>query len=555
MDWIKHIGREWYRRIDEAKTFWQNLFNRKLTRSFTSRRSLWRALISSSSIWATSSGRTSTGVSTSIKADNVLPIDTKPRKASNKTTLTYSDGGSIPPTSTIPQFEVNSNKVRVIMDYGILNTGFEIAVLGLLMLHPHSIYNVAPKLKPEMFSSSVNANIYRAMQAVTASGLLPEYTLVIGSLKDMGQLDSVGGAENIESVIQRAKIEYNIKSLDEYVRRVQDAYKITRLLKFNAEIPRILDDKPGTINEVISKLSENLNKLVSDVGVEDVSIIGDTIDETLKRIKERLNNPGPAGVSTGFPTIDHFTGGLMDGEIWYIGARPTMGKSAWLTKVFINVAKAGVPCLMFNREMSAHSINERMLAILSGVDALKIRQSVLEPNEFVRLEKAKAVLKDLPIYVDNNFTGDIDYIYATIRKHQLLNGIRVVGLDYIQLIVERADNSVHLLGNASRRLKLLSNELGLTTIIISQMNRNVEGRENKRPLMADLRQSGNLEEDADIMAALYRDEVYESNSSEAGKMEFIIRKSRNGPIGVVHLDFDGSTVNVTEGLDAGEGFI
>lgn len=555
MERIKNIGREWYRRIDEAKTFWQNLFNRKLTRSFTSRRSLWRALISSSSIWATSSGRTSTGVSTSIKADNVLPIDIKPRKASNKTTLTYSDGGSTPPTSTIPQFEVNPNKVRVIMDYGILNTGFEIAVLGLLMLHPHSIYNVAPKLKPEMFSSSVNANIYRAMQAVTASGLLPEYTLVIGSLKDMGQLDSVGGAENIESVIQRAKIEYNIKSLDEYVRRVQDAYKITRLLKFNAEIPRILDDKPGTINEVISKLSENLNKLVSDVGVEDVSIVGDTIDETLKRIKERLNNPGPLGISTGFPSIDHYTGGLVDGEIWYIGARPSMGKSAWLTKVFLNVAKQGIPCLMFNREMSAHSINERMLAILSGVDALKIRQSALDDKEFVRLEKAKAELKELPIYVDNNFTGDVDYIYATIRKHQLLSGIRVVGLDYIQLIVERADNSVHLLGNASRRLKLLSNELGLSTIILSQMNRNVESRENRRPLMADLRQSGNLEEDADIMAALYRDEVYETNSPDAGKLEFIIRKSRNGPIGRVDLDFDGSTVNITEGLDAGEGFI
>ncbi len=368
----------------------------------------------------------------------------------------------------------------------------------------------------------------------------PNYLLVKGKLMEEGTLKQVGGYEYLETLTQH---HHDVKSLNEYVRKLNNAYKARRLLTINANIPTYLRDA-SMVNEVISKLDKELSDLVKDADQPDVVRIGDAIDDTYERILKKAENPGIDGMSTGFTGIDHMTGGFLGGEIWYIGARPSHGKSTWLIKTSMNVAKQGSPVLLFNREMSPESIHQRMLSIVSGIPLEKIRRGEVE-DKIKKLDGAREALKDIPIYIDSNFQGEIDYIASTIRKYHQLFNIKMVGLDYIGLIVERtAGESTHLLGAASRQLKLLSNELDITTIILSQMNRSCETRENRRPLMADLRQSGNMEEDADIMVALYRDEVYVPNSPDKGKCEFIIRKARNGPIGTVRLNFDGETVNL-----------
>jgi len=425
----------------------------------------------------------------------------------------------------------------------LFNSGVEEAILGLLLTDGYIIYDIKNKLSPRRFSVRHNELIYRAIESLADGRIEPNFALVKMKLEDTNLLDEAGGVKYLEYLCQHHE---NVKNIHEYVRRLNDDYKIRSLLSINAKIPHYLKKNKGAVNEVISQLDRELDDLIMEVDRPDVVLLSDAVDETFELILRKKDEPGIDGMSTGFTDIDHMTGGFLSGEIWYIGARPSHGKSAWLIKVALNVAKKGNPVLLFNREMSLRSIQQRMFAIVSGIPLEKIRSgNGLTEQDIKKLEDAKAELKELPIHIDSNFQGDIDYIIATIRKYHQLYGIKLVGVDYIGIVVERtAGEATHLLGAASRKLKLLSNELSITTIILSQMNRQCELRENKRPLMADLRQSGNLEEDADIMAALYREAVYNSNHPDRDVLEFIIRKARNGPIGQINLKFEDETVNI-----------
>jgi len=238
--------------------------------------------------------------------------------------------------------------------------------------------------------------------------------------------------------------------------------------------------------------------------------------------------------------------GYSECEVGMSGARPSIGKTALLVKSGLAGASAGVPFLLVNREMTILPLLERIYSVLTGISFSNIRLGKVTEDEIKRIQVAREYIRTKPFYIDNTWSGDEHVLYNIIRKFHHKVGIRIVGIDYIQLLAERDENSTATLGRISRNIKLLSGELGLTTIVLSQLSRDVEYRDDKRPLMKDLRQSGNLEEDADIMASLYRDEVYTANSPLAGIMEFIIRKQRNGPIGTCHLKFDGETVNVSD---------
>lgn len=418
----------------------------------------------------------------------------------------------------------------------------EEAILGLLLTNGSVIHDVKGKLTPKRFLSTPHELIYRAIESLADDNRDPNFLMVSGKLEEQRTFEQVGGIEYLETLVQH---NYSLNNLDELIRKLNDSYKVRRLIEINNNIPIYLKDA-NRVDEVITKLDIDLSNLTQETNQADVVLLGDVIDETYERVLKKAENPGIDGRSTGFNGIDNKTGGFLGGEIWYIGSRPTHGKSAWLIKVAMNVAKQGSAVLLFNREMSPESIQHRMLSIISGIPLENIRRGHID-GQVNKLDKARASLKGIPVYLDSNFQGGIDYIASTIRKYHQLYKIKLVGLDYIGLIVERtAGESTHLLGAASRKLKLLSNELDITTIILSQMNRMCETRENKRPLMADLRQSGNLEEDADIMVALYRDAIYNPNSLDKDVCEFIIRKARNGPTGTVILKFQDETVNLID---------
>lgn len=415
----------------------------------------------------------------------------------------------------------------------------EVSLLGSLMRSGYDIFNHIHTLSPTMFSSTVHQHIFRAMKNLANRGTEPSPLLIKTELNRLGTFKLAGGDDYIDFVYEHAGKQSEIS---EYVDRVKDYYKIRALHSIGSRIPSSLESKSPDI--VINNVSTLLDKLLTETGGFDVMSVGDTLDGTMKKIRERMKNPGIKGISTGFPEVDYFTAGLVPGEIWYIGSRPSMGKSALALKMGANVARQGYSVAMFNREMLRDDVNERLLSMVSSVALQDIRLGTLNEHQASSLETCVDDLYSLPIYVDNNFSGGIDYITATIRKLKQLYDIKVVFIDYIQLIVERSMESTHALGNASRALKLLTEELDITTVILSQVNRSCEQRENKRPLMSDLRQSGNLEEDADIMVALYRDSVYTMNIGDGDILEFIIRKSRNGGLGVIDLNFNQNTTNI-----------
>jgi replicative DNA helicase len=418
----------------------------------------------------------------------------------------------------------------------------EVVLLGTILAYGHLIHKVGPRIGAYMFETTPHKTLYEAMQKCAKEGADASSIFIVTKLKERGSFDNIGGQNFLDSLMEHRERQENIQPL---MTIVQDEYKRRELKKFSATIPGALATG-GSPNKIISSLSNSLNKLLEEIGTPDVVKLSDVLNITYNDVLERRKNPGIQGFSTGFENVDKRTGGFLKGDIWYIASRPSHGKSSWALKACMNMAQDGNPVLMINREMSIGSIGERMLSIASGIPLQDIRMGDIPKESLNKFEEGKEMLVDLPIFIDNNFIGQIDYIIAVIRKYHQLYKIKVVAVDYIQLIVDRTSESVHLLGDASRRLKLLANELEITVLILSQVNRECEKREDKRPLMADLRQSGNMEEDADFMVALYREKVYNDNPPEGDQMEFIFRKCRNAPIGTELLRFDDDTVNVKE---------
>lgn len=413
------------------------------------------------------------------------------------------------------------------------------AFLSLLLKNGLLIYSVADKIIPPMLLGDNNQTLYRTMLKLSKRGIDPSKILVKNELIKDGTFLSIGGEEYINELLMKDTDENHLR---EYVSSISDGYKSRELIKLGNRLGKLVEKNDPSL--VISRTSKFLDSLSIIGSHEEVVYLGDIVDNTLHLIKERTKNPGIQGISTGFPSIDKDTTGYNPGELWYIGARPSMGKTAFLHKSLFEAAKNEIPVLLINREMFLNGINERLLSITSRVPFYNIRSGYLEEEEVTKLEASSKFLQNLPIYIDNNWTGDENYLLSTIRKYIQLKKVKIVGIDYIQLLVPRSDESLQELGRLSRSLKLLAGELGITIVILSQLNRKLEERQDKRPQMYDLRQAGYLEEDGDYMIGLYRDEMYRANSPDAGKVEFIIRKARNSMPGTYMLSFDGSTVTI-----------
>jgi replicative DNA helicase len=209
-------------------------------------------------------------------------------------------------------------------------------------------------------------------------------------------------------------------------------------------------------------------------------------------------------------------------------------------------AKIGNPCLVFSYEMTKQQLIERLLAIETGLSILDIHLGLVDNKGVEKIRATVDLIKNLPLYIDA-FPGDINYIVSTIKRYHKTHGIKIVYIDYIQLMAERGDDQTAELGRISRKLKLLAKELGIAIIVFSQLNREVEKSDDKRPLASHLRQSGNLEEDADKVVMLYRDVVYNPQTKNPHEMEFIIRKNRQGPIGTIALIFYETSNRITDG--------
>jgi len=428
------------------------------------------------------------------------------------------------------------------MGKDLFNHDVEVEILSILVQNNDRIYGVMDSIYPEMFSSSVHAILFDSIIEIFKRNNTVTNTLLRAYLSSNNKLDKVGGPNYIDML---SKINPDETSLDAYIVALSDMYKSRQLLALANEIPDAVTNTTS-ITSLVSNLKHKLNKLEISGSREDVVKLSLAFDNIFDNVFERINSPGIRGIATKFPSLDRFTSGFSEGDLWIIAGRPSMGKTTKMLQDSINIGSQGFSSLFISREMRKEELIERIIAQYTGVNHDSITLGTITEKEQLILKDKKEEIKRLPIYFDTNFFGDENYIGSVIRKYVKLHGIKVVFIDYIQLVAERGFDQTAELGRISRALKLLALDLGITIVIGSQLNRDVEKRDDKRPILADLRQSGNLEEDADIVIGLYRPYVYQKNPDIISDMYHILLKNRNGRIGELKLNFDENTLRITD---------
>lgn len=419
-------------------------------------------------------------------------------------------------------------------------------VLGMIFCKPSLMYDLQRQLSEEMFSAEANKIIYERMSSLFDETYLPDISMITESLKSAGLLESVGGEAYLR-YLKEGIHETDFSNIKEYLNIISKAFKSRQILKISKYVRR-LEDNIDVVDDVLEDIKSKIDYIDTKGFKSNAEKISAFLTQSWKNYVEKVNNPGLIGTTTGYQSLDGITGGYRGGNLWVLGGRPSHGKTAFMLNSVLKVARKGKKSLVFSLEMNEQQIIERLASLISGVEHTKIMLGTTSKAESELVKEAYRELKNLPIFLSTIYDLDAGEITKTIKEKTLKEGIEVVWIDYVQLTTERDTEAVHTIGRISRACKLLSKELDIFIGLVSQLNRSVEMRENKRPRKSDLRQSGNLEEDADLVAFIYRDEVYnKDDESNKGVMEFIIDKHRNGPIGMIPMKFRKETMGINDG--------
>ena len=424
------------------------------------------------------------------------------------------------------------------MPSDFFNQKSEVGFLS-LVLKDYTLIDRASDIVPNMLSSSPNKALYNTLLDMHSRNIVIDYNMLVAELTSKSSLDSVGG----ESYLQYLLNQNNDPShMDEFKKHIIASYKASTLLRLSNEVPAMLGNMDN-IDDVISYVNNTVQAVNSCTGVDDVRSMEYATKETWDYIIERLNSDNKIPRTTGLKSLDAVTGGYSPGDLWIIAGRPSMGKSSFMCESLLS----GIPSLAFSLEMPRITLIERLISIQTGVPVLSMKMGTLTQIQLDLIADSMAKIRTLPIYIDSNYYGGIDYIVSKARKYIKENDVKVIHLDYLQLLSDRDADATSELGRITRQLKFLANEYGATCVAYSQLNRLVESREDKRPILSDLRQSGNIEEDADVVVAMYRDSYYNKNTKLSNILELLIRKQRNGPVGTVSVKFDETTSKIYEG--------
>ncbi len=415
----------------------------------------------------------------------------------------------------------------------LFSTANETALLSTLIVYPDKVFELK-SLKPEMFSAEPYKELFRVIQELAMRDLTPTKELIISELDSKGLLEKVGGPNTILAL---ATTKCDIGNLREYERLVIDSYKGAKLIQLSGQVPGLVHG--GNVDSTIEYIRNSVNELTKESGGDETQKIDIIMQGVQAEILRKINSEEKDfGVRTGFKSVDEQFGGIFPGEVWIIAGRPGMGKSAWLCNSILRTAEAGNPALAFSYEMSKQAISERLVAILSKLSVSDLKLGLIPKDKIEEIHIAVNHIRYLPIFIDTNFAGNLQYLTSTIRKYKSLHDVKIVYVDYLQLLAERDNNATNELGQISRACKLLANDLGIAIVLFSQLNRLVELRDDKRPILPDLRQSGNLEEDSDVISFLYRQDYYDNTRVMDSTLEFIVRKNRTGPGGTLLLNFN-----------------
>lgn len=413
----------------------------------------------------------------------------------------------------------------------------ENAVLSLVIKNSDLAYNT-DGLRPKMFSSSAYQILFSKIEDLKSANTVIDPIILTSYLESDGTLAKFGGKEFLTYLIS---LDHPKENFHEFVRIVIESFKARTTQGILTSYGQG-EINAGNVNSVIADVKAGLDSLYNESSHNSISPISELVAPYYSDLLERIKNPGIRGTSWGIHDIDLITGGKSPGELWIIAARPSQGKTSFICNAALYDGLHGIPNLIISREMTYRELLERFLPIYTGIPNTNLRLGMVNQEQLEKIAEALKEFKKLPIYIDTNFNGNDElYIESTIRKYNSLYGVKDVYLDYLQLLVERDDGATHGLGRMTRMLKKTANALDVCNVAASQLNREVEHRDNKRPVLSDIRQSGNIEEDADFVGGIYRPWIYTKEEKDRELMEFILLKARNGPIGTIPVRFIDNT--------------
>ena len=418
----------------------------------------------------------------------------------------------------------------------------EQSLLGAVFISPDAIISLADELTPDDFYKPANKIVFKTMLSLLEKGEPIDATTMVSALTNQGDISNIGG---INYVVELVNSTPTSKNVEHYAKLVKEKATLRKVIADLSDSLSSAYQGDVSISDIITKTEKSMLDISNQNAGTGFRNVADILDTHMQIVETRSQTDGfVTGLSTGFVRLDKITTGLHEGNLIILAARPAMGKTALALNIAKHVAvKENKPTVIFSLEMGAEDLIERMVASEGMVPAYHLKTGNLSTDEWRRLVNAQSNLYDAPIFVDDTAGIRISEIRSKSRKlSQEMGGLGVIIIDYLQLITgSKGENRQQIVSEISRELKILAKDLKVPVIALSQLSRAVEQRQDKRPMLADLRESGSIEQDADIVAFLYREAYYQkeqADSQEANNVtEMILEKNRHGSLGTVKLYF------------------
>ena len=419
------------------------------------------------------------------------------------------------------------------------NNEAEQSLLGCLMLDKDAIIKVVDFIKAEDFYKGIHQDIFQVMVDLYEKSQPIDILSVSSKLKERNKLDDVGGSSYLTSLINTVPTATHISN---YARIVRQKKILRDLISASEEIGLSAFNETEEVDVLLDKAEKTVFGIGQRSLTQTFLPIKDILSDTFERLDELSKNTGQLrGVPTGFADLDKILGGLQKSDLVILAARPSMGKTSLALDIARNVAVlSNQPVGLFSLEMSKDQLADRLLASLANINLWNLRNGRLAGDDYSRLQHAMGSLSEAPLYIDDAGSVNILQIRAMARRLQATKGLSLIVIDYLQLMepMNRFASPVQQVTENSRALKMLAKELNVPVLVLSQLSRAVESRVPQIPRLSDLRESGAIEQDADVVMFIYRDDFYNENSLKPGIAQVIIEKHRNGSTGSVELYFE-----------------
>lgn len=423
----------------------------------------------------------------------------------------------------------------------------EKALLGCLMLDPNSINKIIDYIKPDDFYYKKHQEIYKTCQELSEKGEPIDLLSVANRLREKGLSEEIGGNSYLTELVNIVPTASHIAS---YADNVQGKKVLRDLIESGTEVVSLGYDETQRPEELLDKAESRIFSISQKGLRHNFVLIKDELEEAFERIdKLHKQKGGIRGLPTGFADLDNILSGFQKSDLIILASRPSMGKTALAVNIASHIAiNEKIPVGIFSLEMSKDQLIDRLIADQAGIDLWRLRTGKLssdgDDNDFTRIQHALSILSEAPIYVNDTSLANILQMRAMSRRLQAKSGLGLIIVDYLQLIepLNTNVNMVQQMTEISRSLKSLSKELNIPVLALSQLSRAVEQRSPQIPRLSDLRETGAIEQDADVVLFIYREDRYRADTTRKNIADIIIAKHRNGPVGKIELYFDESRV-------------